>query len=151
MELTEEVRLAALFMDGYHPGWAQGVNLDTLDQNNSDKCIAGQNGLRWEDPMRAFEKKAGFGSCVFSDREATKLWREEIALRLQLDGSHESKFVAFNEDEDGNFSNMLSTKAANLVVTRLGELRLIDEDGDYAVFNLGSLREAIRELDTRSA
>lgn len=47
MNDLQKVERAASYLDVIKPGWADNVNLNTLDMGNCDRCVCGQNELDW--------------------------------------------------------------------------------------------------------
>lgn len=44
--ISEDTKLAvkkgSIWLDDFHPGWAESINIDLLDMNNCNQCIIGQ-------------------------------------------------------------------------------------------------------------
>lgn len=82
--IEEAVRTAAEYMDARLPGWADRIDVDTLDVYNHVTCIGGQTGLRWEDLNAEWDRLNPnlFFHAPFADRDANSSWVAEVEARL---------------------------------------------------------------------
>lgn len=89
MSAREEVRAAAVYLDGIKPDWWRHVDARRLNMRLCRSCVAGQNDIDYEAASRA----VGFTGCtdpgtgtIFGpfgdDRAYEPFWLEEMALRM---------------------------------------------------------------------
>lgn len=84
----------AQLLDGQKPDWYQVVDLATLDQASTAKCVLGQNWGTYSQGLNQIGARNDFvggfaGGCHTGDsseswsaRDETEAWREQILVRL---------------------------------------------------------------------
>lgn len=79
----EQVRLAALYLDGVKPDWWQHIDPLKLNLRSECSCVCGQNGLEWGSHAAAlYVKHPRIPAGSFAARKFEPFWLEEIAQRM---------------------------------------------------------------------
>jgi hypothetical protein len=110
----EKVLAGAAYLDAVRPGWAEKINLDTLDLGKSSYCVIGQSVDRYMDGIQELGLSTdeaialGFNSPKTSEFEAlTAAWKPVIAERqpkperFEAEVYNGSVLYTIREAEDG--------------------------------------------------
>ncbi len=131
-----EVKVAAVWLDATRPGWAEEIDLSTLDQGSGHFCIGGQlagavdESDDWQVIAAEFQEAVGdttsfwngpFGSSL----ENTQLWADEVRARLPRQLLKIDNSVDLTYDAE---------------ITLHGDLLTISDGYDSAVIDLSFLR-----------
>lgn len=79
-EGVTEVPSAADWLDDHYPGWANKIDLDTFDMEDSRHCIGGQIGVHWWDLTQGWEAFSGL-TDTGAFAAYTNEWRFQIGAR----------------------------------------------------------------------
>lgn len=87
----EEVADAALWLDATYPGWADKVDPDTLNMQNTKLCVGGQIDVHWETLCDMWDKVSQETWGARRGKHVTQVfacmpeaWIEEINARKTL-------------------------------------------------------------------
>ena len=91
-------RAGAVLLDAEYPGWAEEIDLDTLDMGDCIECVLGQLYGDYMDGMAALDPAAAesdeepawavdlgfnFGDMATEYSDLDRAWRAEITKRLE--------------------------------------------------------------------